>query len=89
MRLKTEWRSVGSSVSENIFGDRIHLSGRIGIKSNQSELVKSNIDAWEKIKERHFCLRVMGGNNKRGLMLMAERMRDNLTKQKHETYESK
>ena len=78
MKLKTKWKALSPSVRENQHGDRVHNLGCISFQSVDGRTTISNIDTWEKIKERHLCLRIMGGNNLRGLMLMSERLRADL-----------
>lgn len=78
MKLKTKWKRLSPSVRENQHGDGVHILGCIGLRSNNGKLNSSNIDTWEKVKERNLCLRIMGWNNIRSLMLMAERLRDSI-----------
>lgn len=69
MKLSGRWKRLGCSVYESSNGDRVHTLGtlRVGGKT-------ITISSCELVKLERYCLRLMGFNNKRALMLMCEKL---------------
>ena len=78
IKLTSEWSRMAPSVYQNIHGDRIHVMGVVGIYNQSTgKLKKYNTSTYDIFR---FCS-VIGGsdlknNNRRGLMLMAELIRN-------------
>jgi len=72
MKLKGAWSYVGSSTYEAFTGDRIHLNGLI--RTKDADIIM--ISTWELVKLKNKCLKIMGWNNKRALMLMCEKLQE-------------
>jgi hypothetical protein len=72
VKLKQNWKHLGSSVYESEQGARIHVSGSL-IKTSNGEYINTTVMAGFYSKLYDYS-RIMGYNKKRGLMLMVERM---------------
>ena len=70
MKLKGAWTYVGSSTYEAITSDRIHILGTIKVGGK----ILSTCSSFEMVKLKYLCFRIMGGNEKRALMLMCEKL---------------
>lgn len=72
MKLSQHWFSIGSGVYQSETGARIHIGGAI-LTSKGDYL---SINRMDQNQEMLRCIRICGGNRRRGLMLAAEKIED-------------
>ena len=67
MKLTTRWKNLDSCVYENMFGDRIHVSGKLIRRKGSVPKRIYGLESYYKV-----ALKRTGGNEKRALMYVAE-----------------
>ena len=69
-KLSGKWKRLSGAVYESINGTRVHMLGLIGCQK------QIDVDSPAYISDFLKFERIMGGNRKRALMLMAENLSD-------------